>query len=581
MKSIMQKWMYSQAVATTACNPAAGTIEDGGWPAVAHGTCNPVAGTIGSGGWSAVAHGICNPAAGTVEAGGTRRATSILWLIVITLMVVGSTGIGLPVQAQIQTTPHSSVRGSDTGWSVPDFADHQADTLLTWYLHAALTTHPAVMAANERYQASLTLGEQGAALPDPEVMIGYFLNPMAYDGVLGQATLGVMQMFPWPGTRNDARLYGDQRAEAELASLMLTQLELMTRVRESWYSMVELYRREGWLQEHHSWVVQLERLTLTRFESGYASRADLLRLEIERTSLSADLSRLRIELGGAVEAFNTLLGRDPTALIQWPQGRPEASFEPRTEHAGASLIRSDNNSEAGFAPSAGNNSEAGFAPSADNNSEADFTPSAGEFLTDVDQSSALEALSPWAYHPRLARSTAQIEASQTAVRQARRMGMPMIGLGAEIMGPNYVMSMPGNRVPVVAQVSLRLPVWRKAADARVEQARALERASRYEHDLVAQSLQEDYARAISSYNSISEEIRLLREELLPRSRELTDLLVLDFSGGRARLDEVIGVRRSTVNLSLRLERAVRDRNLAASRLQLIAPEMREPSDGGF
>jgi outer membrane protein TolC len=431
--------------------------------------------------------------------------------LVACLFMLSMVGWPSPLEAQIHTTPHSITQQTGTGWSVPDFADHQADTLLAGYLNLVLAAHPAVEAARERFRASLTLGEQGAALPDPEVMVGYFLNPMTYDGVLSQATLGVMQMFPWPGTRADGRLYGDQRAQAERASLLQTQLELMNRVRDSWFSMVELYRRTAWLKEHHDWVEQLERLTLTRFESGYASRADLLRLEIERTSIAADIRRVQLELDGAIQGFNTLLGREDGEPVQWPEGRPEPEFNG----------------------------------------------------------------SDWSENPRLMRSLALIEASETSVRQARRMGMPMIGVGAEIMGPNYVMSMPGNRVPVVAQFNVRVPVWRKAADARVAQASALERASRHEYDQVGRLLQEDFTRAMAQYRSILEEIQLLREELLPRSRELTDLLMLDFAGGRVRLDEVIAARRSTVDLSLRLEQAVRDRNLAVSRLQLIAPDGQE------
>jgi len=476
---------------------------------------------------------------------GSKNAFPKASLLLIVLFLAS-----IQVYAQVIPAPHTEWRDSGEGWSVPDFTDHQADTLLVRHLHKALSSHPGIHAARERYKASLTLGTQGAALPDPEVMVGYFLNPMSYDGVLGQATFGVMQMFPWPGTRNDARLYGDQRAEAEHARLMLTQLELMTRVRNSWFTLVELHRRQAWFEEQLSWVEQLERLATTRFESGYASRADLLRLEMERTSLSADLRRIRIEWEGAAAAF--------CALVGGANGQGLSN----SEGSGLNVPGLSNSDGSGL-----------MTPEA-----RDFSSTEGCGLVMPEGRPELQFTVPelgpdWQIHPQTARARAQVQSSETAVRQARRMGMPMIGVGAEIMGPNYVMSMPGNRIPVVAQFSVRLPVWRSAADARVEQAMALERSSRHELDETQTTLNESFARARAAYDSYSEEIELLRGELLPRSRELTDLLMLDFAGGRVRLDEVIGARRLSLDMALRLERAVRDRNLAAGRLLLLVPEL--------
>ena len=59
----------------------------------------------------------------------------------------------------------------------------------------ALQESPALKAAFEDWLAAGTLGDQLDRLPDPEIMFSYYLNPAAYDGVIAQAALGVMQLF--------------------------------------------------------------------------------------------------------------------------------------------------------------------------------------------------------------------------------------------------------------------------------------------------------------------------------------------------------------------------------------------------
>ena len=64
-------------------------------------------------------------------------------------------------------------------------------------------------------------------------------------------------------------------------------------------------------------------------------------------------------------------------------------------------------------------------------------------------------------------------------------------------------------------------------------------------------------------------MELYRTELVPRSRELTDLVLLDYSGGRTDLDQVIASRRRSVTYVIALETALRDRNIAATQLNSL------------
>src|SRR5690606_16300616 len=131
-------------------------------------------------------------------------------------------------------------------------------------------------------------------------------------------------------------------------------------------------------------------------------------------------------------------------------------------------------------------------------------------------------------------------------RRAKLEGYPMIGIGAEIMGKNSSMQMDGNRIPIYANITVRLPIWRKKYKAIISQAQAERKMIEYEKNDKVRSIQSDIASLISQYKEADLRVIRYRDALLPKSRELTDLLLLDYSNGRIRLDEVILMRRRSV-----------------------------------
>jgi len=398
-----------------------------------------------------------------------------------------------------------------SSYAMPEYISASGDSLLEGYMDEALQESPALKAAFEDWLAAGTLGDQLDRLPDPEIMFSYYLNPAAYDGVIAQAALGMMQLFPWPGTRAADRQYADVLARARWEALEGTRIALQEQVKRSWFTLLQASRQEGYLAEHLQWVERLEDLTASRFENGYASRSDLLLLEMERLEITAEIQAARARFQGAQSDFNALLGRPSDLEVQLPEGR------------------------------------------------TDLQPDTG--LMQAEETD-------WTGHPEVLRQTLLGEAGELAVERARLAGRPMLGVGAEIMGSNYLMGMTG-RVPVVASVRLQLPVWRKPVRARIEQARAETRSTAHRRDAVQQRLRSDHAAALSAYGEAHARVELYRTELVPRSRELTDLVLLDYSGGRTDLDQVIASRRRSVTYVIALETALRDRNIAATQLNSL------------
>ena len=82
---------------------------------------------------------------------------------------------------------------------------------------------------------------------------------------------------------------------------------------------------------------------------------------------------------------------------------------------------------------------------------------------------------------------------------------------------------------------------------------------------------------LADYEEAELRVKRYRDTMLPRSRELTDLLLLDYSNGRVRMDEVIQARRRSVEYATFLEDALFDRNMIVVALERLTAKEFEPS----
>lgn len=386
-----------------------------------------------------------------------------------------------------------------------------SDSLFADYLHEAYTNSNRLLSAVAQWRAALQTSDQLGALPDPEVMLQYYVNPEQFDGPFAQATISVQQMFPWFGARAEARDYGNLVAQSRRDAVDAVRLEVFAEVREAWFALHTAARMQRYLQEHLDWVVRLERLTRSRLETGYASRTEMLRLEIERVEIASELHNADVMLRGQSARFNILLGRDAMAELRLVEGPTEVFLAVWSGET------------------------------------ADF---AGQ-------------------HPRVREMETMRRAGEVMERRARLEGYPMVGFGAELMGSNYLTRMPDGRLPVVARVNVTLPVWRTKYRAAAEQARSETQMFARQRDAMHQELSAAVAMAQAEFEAAHEQVRRYRDHLIPRSKELTDLLLLDYSGGRAQLEAVIMARRESVNYAMELEQAVLAHNRAVARLESL------------
>ncbi len=441
----------------------------------------------------------------------------IRFLFVVHMLLLGSSSL---FAQQFPNMTYEESRLITGDYKLPEFTGVSNDTLLTRYLMIAYEQSDALRAAFNGWLAVRSRSEQAGFLPEPEVMFRYFLNPKAYDGPFAQASIGVVQMFPWSGVRGEERTGAELLAQARWQQVEAARLDVYERTKSAWYTLNLVFRHKEHYAEHLEWVRRLERLTRSRVESGYASRADMLQLEIERTEIQSMIDALDVSYRGELARMNALLNRPAESEVDLPAGRPELDWE----------------------------------------------------LPFAQTARAASRLSPAIIELEL-----MTKAAASRVKLANKQRYPMIGVGAEIMGSNSSMMMDGSRIPIYATVTLRLPVWRSKYRAMVREAEAEERMFASEKDAMSREIESEVAMLLADYEEAELSVKRYRDTMLPRSRELTDLLLLDYSNGRVRMDEVIQARRRSVEYATYLEDALFDRNMIVVALERLTAKEFEPS----
>jgi outer membrane protein TolC len=143
----------------------------------------------------------------------------------------------------------------------------QSDSL-SHYLKIAGQNNPEVKAAFLRYEASVQKPAQTGAYEDPQLEIGFFLEPMDIVGGREIAQFQLMQMFPWFGTKKAARTEAQHMAKMAFEEFRETRDNLFLEVYTQWYILCSLRQKQINSEENKKLLQQLETLALQRFASG-------------------------------------------------------------------------------------------------------------------------------------------------------------------------------------------------------------------------------------------------------------------------------------------------------------------------
>lgn len=400
---------------------------------------------------------------------------------------------------------------------------NESSTLSDYLTYAALN-NPGLEAAFNRWKAALERIPQVSALPDPKFNYLYYIREVETRVGPQRHGFGIAQAFPWFGK---LKLRGDVATEAAHAARKryeAAKLKLFYEVKDSYYEYYYLAKSVAITQENIALVKHLESVARSRYKAAAGMHPDVVRAQVETGKLE-DRYRTLLDLRQPIVArLNAALNRPFETDIPWP---------------GEIAI---------------------------------------EDVNAVDE----ELLSRLAAeNPELQALNFEINKSRRAIELAKKDYYPDLNFGLNFVDTDD--SSVGNprdngKDPVIAMISLNLPIWRDKYDAGVLEAKAQFYAARQDKKEKTNSLSAELKMASYRLRDAKRKIDLYGNALLPKARESLKVTESGYLASTESFTDLIDAQRIFLEFALDYERALADHAQSLAKLEMLVG--REIPDSG-
>ena len=197
--------------------------------------------------------------------------------------------------------------------------------VLSELIQEALARNPELVAARQQWEAASKRIAQARSLDDPALSVQWWNVPESFN--LGQSAntiIGLSQKFPFPGKLALKEKVASRSAEITEQALRAKERDLIARLKQAYY---DLFLAHKAIQIHHEQIdllTQFLEIAIAKFRTGKGSQVDVLKAQVELSTLHQQLPVLEQHRETAQANVNTLMNRDPRSPLGLPQ-------EPRVE----------------------------------------------------------------------------------------------------------------------------------------------------------------------------------------------------------------------------------------------------------
>jgi cobalt-zinc-cadmium efflux system outer membrane protein len=405
-----------------------------------------------------------------------------------------------------ETSPTASV------WEKPTLTEQST---LDDYLSYAALNNAGLEAAFNRWKAELEKVPQVRTLPDPRFSYGYFIQSVETRTGPQRQRFELAQTFPWFGKlrlKGDAALAAANAAQQQYEA---AKLRLFYRVKDAFYEYYYLGRAITVAQDNVELLRQVEKVARTKYESGTALYADVLKAQAELDKLDDRLHTLRELRGPTLAKLNAALNRPFDAPLAWPKSVPVIKVAVDETQLVATLAQSN---------------------------------------------------------PELKGLEAMAQKEKSGIALAKKAFFPDITVGVdyiqtgEAMNPNTPDS---GQDPVMLMLSVNLPLWKSKYRAAESEAAARYQARREQHTDRTNALVADLKLALFKYQDAARKVTLYREALIPKARQTLEVTQRAFETGQADFLSLIDAQRTLLEFALTYERAVADHAQRLAEMEML------------
>jgi outer membrane protein TolC len=464
----------------------------------------------------------------------------------------------------------------------------QTDSL-NHYLQIAAQNNPGVKADFLAYQAALQKLPQAGAYQDPQLELGFFLQPMEIIDGRQVADIKLMQMFPWFGTKKAARTEAQHMAKMAFELFRETRDKLFLDVYTQWFTLCRLQQQLTNNRKNRTLLVQLEELALQRFASPAASKSEEMpgRQAVE----TGDASPRQTNKGSM---GNMSMGNAPVSA---DNGRP-AAMSGMNNMTGGNMMGSaspgmsdvlrirleiteiDNNIESLLSEIHAEKVKFNVLLNrpADSGILLPDSPVQIPFLFDLSSVRALIT----SQNPMLGMIAEEELAYQAKAEMDRKMSYPMFGIGLQYMlinkkatgatgmdaGMDADMNSMNGKDMIMPMLSVSIPVYRNKYKAQQRENTFLLQASREKYLNAQNMLEAELYRAGHLLDDAARRISLYRKQT-ELAQATCNLVVQEFASGKSGLSDVIQVQRQLLDYELKTSEAIADYNIMVANIRKL------------
>ena len=391
-----------------------------------------------------------------------------------------------------------------------------AKPTLADYLAYAALHNAGLAAAFDHWKAALEGVAQAKALPDPRFTYQYFIREVETRVGPQRQSFALSQTFPWLGKLELQGSAAAQSAAAARQHFEAARLKLFSQVKDAYYEYYFLWRAIAVAEENVRLLKLLEGVAQAKYRAAAARYSDLIRAQVELAKLDDRLRTLRDLRGPVMARLNTALNRPAAAPLPWPTAAAEEDISLGDEQLLAWLAKNN---------------------------------------------------------PELKAMDFEIARRKLQIDLARKDYFPDVTLGATYIDTSHAIGgmhpMEDGKDPVIAMVSVNLPVWWDKLAAGVRQARRSHLAAQQQKAERANSLSAELKMVVYRFRDAGRKIRLYRDTLLPKARQSYKAAEAAYRAGNVDFTDLIDAQRVLLEFELGYERALADRGRELGRLEML------------
>lgn len=412
------------------------------------------------------------------------------------------------------TGPWAALGAPDEGTS-STAAGRKTEDQLEAYLDRAASSNPGLQAAYDHWQAALERIEQVGVLPDPQAHVGYFVESVETRVGPQELKLGLSQKVPWPTKLRLRREVAVEAARVAEQRYQAVKLRLYFQVKDAYYELYYLARAIAITEDNIALLGHLENVAQANFTVG-APVTGVVKAQVELGKLDDRLRTLLDLRVPAVARLNAALGRPAAATVRWPEKVPDRENTLETEDVVASLPE---------------------------------------------------------HNPDLLALDSEVERSRRAIDLARQSFRPDFNVGLDWIATGDALNpaQPGSgKDPLVAMVSVSLPIWRSKYRSAVREAERRSDAARETRADAELGLEARLELGLFRFHDAVRKIDLYRDTLVPLAEASLEVAQQSYEAGKEDFLDVIDAQRQLLELQLALERSLADREQGLAEVEMLA-----------